>query len=73
MKNNSITHKMHCMKSSIITHAVALLLFSLIVLLIYTTVHQTHRAAANAPKTALTSDVVNEFKSPILIKLLIME
>lgn len=61
------------MKSSIITHAVALLLFSLIVLLIYTTVHQTHGAVSNDPKTALAFDIVDEFKSPILIKLLIME
>jgi len=72
-KNNLLTHQMYCMKSPVITHADVVLLFSLVVLLIHATVHQAHRTVINNPQAALARDLMNEFKSPILMKLWTME
>jgi hypothetical protein len=50
------------MKSFIITHLAAAVLFGLIVLLIYTTVQQTYCTAANNPQTGSARDTPNDIK-----------
>ena len=50
------------MKSSIITHLAASALFSLIILLIYATVQQTYRSAANDPQKQLARDIANNIR-----------
>jgi hypothetical protein len=50
------------MKSLIISHCTAALLFSLIVMPIYATVQQTYRTAANDPQTELARDIANNIR-----------
>jgi len=50
------------MKSSIIAHFTAAMLFSLIVGLIYATVQQTYRTAANDPQTGIARDVAHHIR-----------
>jgi hypothetical protein len=50
------------MKSSIITHLAAAALFSLIMLLIYATVQQTYRSAANDPQMQLARDIASNIR-----------
>jgi hypothetical protein len=55
-------YKHNNMKSSIITHLVAATLFSLIILLIYATVQQTYRSAANDPQMQLARDIAGNIR-----------
>src|SRR3954451_541059 len=50
------------MKSFIFTHLTAAALFSLIMLLIYATVQQTYRSAANDPQMQLARDIAKDIK-----------
>jgi len=50
------------MKSSIITHLAAAAIFSLIMALIYATVQQTYRTAANDPQLQLARDIVHDIR-----------
>jgi hypothetical protein len=50
------------MKSSIITYLAAAALISLILLLIYATVQQTYRSAANDPQMQLARDIANNIR-----------
>src|SRR3954452_5639576 len=50
------------MKSTIITHFTAAALFSLMILLVYATVQQTYRSAANDPQMQLARDIVVDIK-----------
>ena len=50
------------MKSSIITHFTASALFCLVILLVYATVQQTYRSAANDPQMQLARDIAEDIK-----------
>jgi hypothetical protein len=50
------------MKSSMLTHITAAMLFSLVVLLVYATVQQTYRSAANDPQMQLARDIADDIK-----------
>src|SRR4051812_19887662 len=50
------------MKSSIITHFTAAALFSLILLLVYATVQQGYRSAANDPQVQLARDIAEDIR-----------
>lgn len=50
------------MKSSIITHVAAIALLSIIMLLIYATVQQTSRSAANDPQMQMARDIARDIR-----------